>query len=292
MRFKHLDLIAAGCIAAINVVWVQIPARPMLVGVVLALPLVFFVPGYTLVQTLFHKRALDPDSSSNLIVRPGLKIGQPIGAPDHIVLSLGLSMAIDVVAGFALNVLPIGLQSASWTVALGLVTTVFALLATFLRRKNSVKSAKVSLPAITIHECILLGLALLIASLAVWSSIIRPAEVPESSFTQFWMLPTNNNNCAVQIGVHSFEATDVTYRIVMTTNGKQLITWSSIVLAPQAIWDQAVAIKSAASESIYVEARLYRADTPGSVYRDVHLTLHSLIGSNNGQRQTCSIGTR
>jgi uncharacterized membrane protein len=290
MRFKNLDLIAAILVVAINVGWTQVPNRPLMISIILALPLIFILPGYALTQTLFRRRS-SPDPSSNLILRPSLKIGQPVSAVDHIILSLGLSMAIDVLMGFILNVFPIGLQGLSWTISLGLVTTVFALLATFLRRKDIVKVAKIPRPAVTMYDYILFGLAILVATAAIWASIIRPLE-PQPSFTQFWMLPANqaNKSCVVSIGVRSFEATTATYRIVMTINGSQVNTWSSIALAPQGEWNQSVSIKPGATANIYVEARLYRADKPETVYRNVHLTLHSLKGSKNGQKQQCSTG--
>ncbi len=255
MRLKNLDLIAAILVVAINVGWTQLPHPPLVIGIILALPLIFILPGYTLTQTLFRERLPAPDP-------------------------------------FALNVLSIGLQALSWTLSLGLITTVFALLAGVLRRKDSVKGARIPKPRITMYECILFGLAILVATLAVWSSIVRPLEEPQPSFTQFWMLPAKNTSCAVLIGVHSFESTSVTYRVVMTINGAQATTWPSVVLAPQAEWNRSVSIKPGTTDNIYIEARLYRADKPEAVYRNVHLTLHSLEGSNNGQTQQCSIGTQ
>ncbi len=52
MRIKNSDLIAAISIAALNMVWTQIPHRPLLVGIIFALPLTFILPGYTLTQVL------------------------------------------------------------------------------------------------------------------------------------------------------------------------------------------------------------------------------------------------
>jgi len=101
------------------------------------------------------------------------------------------------------------------------------------------------------------------------------------------MLPAKNNSCAIRIGVHSFESTAVTYRIVMTSNGAQVTTWPSVVLAPQAEWDQSASIKPGATDNTYIEARLYRADKPETMYRDVHLTLHTLKEGNNSQTQQC-----
>ncbi len=284
MRLKNLDLIVAILAVVINVGWTQVPNRPLVVGIILALPLVFILPGYMLTQTLFHKRSHAPEPPNNLILRPGLKIGQPINTADHIILGLGLSMAIDVVVGFALNILPIGLQGLSWILSLGLITTIFTLLVAFLRRNDAVKVAGIPRPSISIYKYFLFGLAILVATIAIWLSIIRPPD-PQPSFTQFWMFPAKNNSCEILIGIHSFEATSVTYRIVVTSNGTKLTTWSSIVLVPQQEWNQSVSIKSEAASSMYIEARLYRADKPETIYREVHITLNSLGGSKDRKMQ-------
>ena len=174
MRSKNLDLVAAILVAAINVGWTLIPYRLPLIGIIFALPLIFILPGYTLTQTLFRKRSSAPDAAGNLIRRPHLTLGHPIGPADHIILGLGLSMAIDVVMGFTLNVLPVGLQAQSWTLSLGLVTTVFALLALFMRRKDTAGAKNIPGPRLKMHEYLLFGLAILIATVAVWSSTVRP----------------------------------------------------------------------------------------------------------------------
>ncbi len=273
MRIKTPGLIGAIFFAAINVGWVQLPpGRPLVIGIIFGLPLVFVLPGYTLTQALFRRRS-----------------PQLISAVDHIILILGLSLAIDVLVGFLLNIFPVGLQAQSWTMSLGLVTTVFALLAIYLRRKDPAKSGRIPVPRITIYECILFGLAILVATVAVWFSVIRPSAT-QASFTQFWMLPSTqaNTSCTVLIGLQSYESTPVTYRIVVTINGTQVNSWSSVVLAPQEKWNQSISINPEAAASIYIEAQLYRADKPNSTYRDVHLTMHSAREGKNGQKQQCA----
>ncbi|HYT45994.1 MAG TPA: DUF1616 domain-containing protein [Methylomirabilota bacterium] len=288
MPLKNLDLIGAIFIVAINVGWTQVPNHLLVIGIIFALPLIFILPGYTFTQTLFRKRSSAPDSSSNLILRPSLKIGQPVNAADHIIFSLGLSMAIDVVVGFALNVLPIGLQALSWTLSLGLITTVFALLAAFLRRKDIMKVARIPRPRLTIYECLLFGLAILVAAAAVWFSVIRPPAT-QADFTQFWMLPSNEtaNSCAVRIGVQNHESTTVEYRVVVTVNGSVLGIWSSVVLAPQAEWDQFVSLPLRTANTTHIEGQLYQSNKPATVYRKVDLTLHFLSNSKDGKVLQC-----
>jgi len=114
MRLKHPDLLLASAIALANVVWALLPARVPAIGVALALPLVFVLPGYTLTGVLFHSRFLD--------------------TVHRMLLSLSVSVAMDIAAGLALNVFPVGLRPASWSVLLAVLTAVFAALGAYLRR--------------------------------------------------------------------------------------------------------------------------------------------------------------
>lgn len=298
MRFKNLDLILAIVVVAINVVWTQVPHNFMLVGIIFALPLILFFPGYTLTQTLFRRQVPEQGSrvSQDRAQRPDLKLGHPIGNTDQIVLSLGLSMAIDVLVGFALNILPIGLTALSWILSLGLLTTVCSVVAALLRRKGIDTIPAASRIRITWQDCTLFGLALMIVGAAIWLSLLRPLQ-PQPSFTQFWMLPANqaSKTCAVSVGVQSFEATSETYRVVITVNSVQTKTWSSIVLTPQQKWVQLVSIPpgSGTIDSMLIDAQLYRVDKPATVYRDVHLTFYISSSNTNGQvQQQCVVGTQ
>jgi uncharacterized membrane protein len=289
MRLKNIDLIGAIGLAAINIGWQLIPGRPLAIGIVLGLPLVFVLPGYTLTQVLFRRQPA-PEPSNNLILPPSSKIGQPIGTVDYIILSLGLSLAIDVLVGFTLNVLPMGLRGQTWTIALGSLSTLFALCAIYRRRNGPLNSGRIPRPRITTYQSILMGLAILLAIGAVWFSITRPPAT-QADFTQFWMLPSKqfSNNCAIQIGMQSNESTPVTYRIVLKINDIQVNTWPSMVLAPQEKWEQTVTIKAEAAAFIGAEAQLYRTDEPNSIYRDVHLTIHTKRAGKVGQEEhSCS----
>jgi uncharacterized membrane protein len=193
------------------------------------------------------------------------------------VFSLGLSLVIDIVTGLLLNLLPGGLQWQSWMLSLMMITEVFTLLAIFLRRRQPDKQTGTARWHLPFKEYALLGLALGVVILALWLSIIRPPQ-PQPSFTQFWMLPSTqaNKSCAVLIGVRNFEVTPEIYRIQVTRNGIQVASWPSIMLVPQQEWDRLVPISpGVASGDVVVNARLYRLDQSGAIYREVHVTLHS-----------------
>ncbi len=285
MRMKNLDLIVTMLIAVMNLVWVLFFDRTPIISIILVLPLVFFLPGYAFAETLFYKR---PTYDLNRIIRrPRLKIARPFNMSDRIILSLGLSFSMDILVGFILNVLPVGLQSLSWAVSLGVITTALSLLAAFFRRGTGLLINKGPSRRfhITVYECVLFVLAVAVAILSVLYSTISPNQQQHSGFTQMWILPSKqaNHSCDILIGVHSFEATSVTYRIVMMINGTKVNTRSQIVLTPQQEWDQQMSLVLETADNIYVEIQLYREDTPGSMYRDVHLTLHS-VRENKGRQ--------
>src|SRR5579863_8696081 len=122
MRRNNLDLLVIEFITVLNVVWALLPNYSVLIGTFLALPLVFVLPGYTLTEVLFHQKLLN--------------------GTHRLALSLGISIALDILSGLILNMLPIGLQSLSWAVLLGLLTTVFSLLAACLRRRGQLKGTR------------------------------------------------------------------------------------------------------------------------------------------------------
>jgi uncharacterized membrane protein len=296
MRAKNLDLMIVLFFVVINIVWVNIPNRPVALGIVLVLPLMFVLPGYVLTDVLF--RADMVRKAKLLFGRNSARLvhASPIELTDQIVLSLGLSLAIDVLVGFGLNVLPIGLRATSWAFALGVTTTIFTVLAALLRSKNSTRLANIARFRVSGYNVVVVMLAVGIIAASVWLAVVRPLN-PQPSFTQFWMLPAKNDACAVSIGVQSFETTVVTYRVVMTINNGQPRNWSSVVLTPQQEWSQSVVVNAGSANSVgtgslYVQAQLYRADKPTAVYRSVHVTLHEVNSKDGGaQQKRCQLGT-
>ena len=270
MRLKNPDLIVALLIALVNVGWALLPIRLTIIGIILALPLVFILPGYTLTEVLFHKRSLR--------------------SSDRLIFSLGLSLAIDVLSGLILNALPGGLQAPSWAILLAVFTTAFSLIAMLLRRRAPLNTEQAA-PRfhLKLSAALPLGLAAAVLILSLLYSIIGAQQQRYPGFTQLWLLPasTQGQPCAVSMGVQNFEATVVTYRVRMTINEAQVTTWSPLVLAPQQEWKQVVPVSLAANGTTSVDVQLYRLDNPQSVYRQVHLTVYKLKGKNSN---TCTSG--
>ena len=294
MRLKHPDLVLATVVALANLIWAFLPFRLPIIGTVLALPLVFITPGYTLTGALFHRRSLDRTY--------------------RLLLSLGISVSIVIVGGLLLNALPAGLRPSSWSMLLALLTLLFAVLGTYWQRKTAppasppnvgtrlIASAPLTAsasrltplpgiaptPGIESHlrppsfrlrwyGWIVCALAVLVMAFSIVFSASSVAQQPHTGFTQFWMLPSNQPGaaCSVYLGIQSYEATSETYRVAMTANGNEESVWPSIQLAPREQWDQLVPIHSIHNGPVYVEAQLYRADNPEIVYREVNVNMLS-----------------
>lgn len=270
MRFKNLDLISTLLIALLNMLWLLLPNISPIVRSVFGLPLVLILPGYALAEVLFYKRSLTP--------------------AHRLVISLGLSLTIDIVGGFILNILPGGLRTLSWGLLLGMFTVLFSLLAIPLRLRMSARRVPIVKVRVTFSQYLLLGLATVILIGALSYNTINTAQMPHSGFTQLWMLPSiqSGKSCSVQLGIQNLEATTVTYRASMTINGEPVTTWSSIRLTPQQKWQHTISITPQPTDNLSVEVQLYRLDTPQLVYRKANVTFSN---AKEGDGPTRSCGT-
>lgn len=276
---KNSDVFVALGVVMLNVLWMLLPYHIFGVGVVLALPMVFFVPGYMLIEILAHKRGL------SVIYR--------------LTLSLGLSLALDILGGFLLNMLPIGLRTQSWVVLLSCLTLVFALTLVYLRKdsvqvvvqadRRYLSYAPRSMIRFSLRATTVLSLAFALVVLSLFYATRGVAEQPHPSFTQLWLLPPSQEgkNCTVRIGIRSFENASVHYHAIMIVNSVQTTSWPAIALAPDELWERSVVVPYTPAKSVLVELRLYRDDKPTSVYRKVNVTLINL----NHEQKVLHCGT-
>lgn len=283
MRRKNLDLLLALLIAAVSVVWACLPNHPLVVSILCAFFLVFVIPGYTMSEALF---VYSPSKNHSLIRKPVLRITGSFNGSDRLILSLGLSIALVIITGFVLNMLPMGLEQTSWAVSLATSVAIFSCIALYRRHKvhrSTVQTGTLHI-RISFYEYALFLLAIIIVVASVWYSLINAQQQQQqSTFTQFWMVPSKqaHNSCAVLIGMQSFEVATEKYTVVITANGMMVNSWSAITLAPQNQWYQSVTIQPKDTNTIYVEAKLYRMQHPGIVYRTVHITFNSAPGNNS-----------
>ncbi len=236
----------------------------------LSLPFVLFLPGYAL------SAALLPDGRS--------------GLAERIAFSIGLSIAIAVLGGLLLNLLPPGLTPVSWSLLLLVVTLTSAGYALWRRERRRIPGPGPLVTQIALPEAVLLGGAALLIGLALGLGAIgvnpvtrnAPGDAP---FTQLWAVPIQSGQQAagataagtpaagtplvIQVGLHNQEEQRMTYRVTLESGGRVLAEWPQVSLAYGGNWQAQVALPpNLAAQRITANA--YR-DGDTAPYRTVRL---------------------
>ena len=302
MRLKHPDLAVVTAIALANVVWTLLPFHLPAIGTILALPLVFIAPGYALTGVLFHRRSLDRayrlllslGISISIVIAGGLLLNAlPVGLRPSswsvllaflTLLSAGLMMYLRRKTALPLSSPNVGTRfiasAPPIASALSIAPTPDPTSAPAIASAQCIVSApRVAAIRLTWYGWILCTLAVLMMAFSIVFSASSVAQQPHAGFTQFWMLPSRQPGagCTVRLGIQSYELASETYRIAVTASGNEIDTWPSLQLAPRQRWEQWVSIHSIQNGPVYLEARLYRADNPGVVYREVNVTMYTCL---------------
>jgi uncharacterized membrane protein len=273
-NLKNLDLLVVIIIALLNLLLALRQEYIPIIRLVLAFPLIFLLPGYTFVEVLFHRR--------------------PVDGVRRLLLSLGLSIALDILSGLIINIFPIGLTRLSWAFYLSSLVIVLSLVALCLRGKNSLNGLWLSQIRLDVRKhlvgelfiCAALGIVIFSFIFSDYSAL----DQHRKGFTQLWMVQAEKpgQSCSVLVGVDSFEFKQMNYHLIMTINNAQSMLLPLVVLSPQKTWKIVVPINPPVNSSVIVEARLYRADEPAHAYRDVHLTMQLLVSDKIGSEAQCT----
>lgn len=250
MFVKSRDLIAVTVVASLALLVALLGIQSVALRAALALPLILFLPGYALAAALFPGRA---------------------GArSEQVLLSLGLSLALAALGGLLLNLLPAGLQGATWAAMLWAVTMLASGAA--LARRRQVAVAGSALPKVNLAWRQALILAVGIALVAGALGLAR-LPVPGSGtqgYTTLWFAPAGSDQPGVvRIGVSSLELQQVTYRLELRLGERVVNVWPETVLAPGDSWEQRVDISGVLTVDEPLTALLYRQDNPDTIYRYV-----------------------
>lgn len=219
--------------------------------IMIALPLVFILPGYAIIAAIF------PDQSLSLIER--------------LLYSLGLSLTIMILGGLGLHATPWGMQKYSWICFIAIVTLSASGVALYRRwsRHTTPSRAKTGL---SLHQGLLLTLSLVVLISAIGVAYYG-AQQQQTLFTQLWIMPADKVGAnTVRLGVDNFESVEMTYQLKLTEGNAEVNQWQYIRLAPGERWDTTVELPSEPSASTIVEAVLYRIDVPNQPYRIVTLS--------------------
>lgn len=244
MRRPELALVAVGALVAWAAVLLMPPEQPVRVG--LGLLLTTWLPGVAATAAIFGPRR--------------------VGGPDGVLLSVGLSLAIAILAGFVLNTGGVSLSPETWAAALVIVTFVGVAIA-WTRSPAAIYQAtplgQGSLPRIRLLDGVLLGAAGVLVVIAVAlarNGVIQQATGP---FSTVWLVP-NDAGSQARVGVANHEGQSTTYRLVLTDPTGIVNQWPAVTVNDGQQWEVDVAISNSPSR---LDVQLYLADEPGVVYR-------------------------
>jgi uncharacterized membrane protein len=288
MRRRSIDLALASLVASLALVAALIGFASGVWGAIFGVPLVFVLPGYTIVAVLVERR-------TDLIER--------------VAMSILLSIAVVILGGFLLNVLPGGLRTGSWALWLWAVTISGSVVAFARRRADAASNgARVALELGSWRRWVValeLGSwrrwvvalaargrrlrardgALIVAAVVLFFASTNlavnwAAQPHGGGFTQLWIQRDLSEQApAVLVGMTNNELTPQRYQLTFAVDQATTHIYA-IFLSPGEHWQQTIAVTPAYLEGVAtVDAQLYRAGEPNTVYRHVHLDLVISNGS-------------
>ena len=262
---RNADLLAAAALAVVAALLALVAGIPTPVRILVAIPVVFAAPGYTVTEALLP--------------------GRNRGPVERVLLAVTLSISVSVLGGLLLNLLPAGLTRTTQTLLLSVVTLAGA--ATAALRRARVKSAGPAEPGEPsepgeaaeprpVRRALRLspaGIASLVLAIAVASAAIaigvQTAQAHDTaSFTQLW-ITANSSSTRAQVGVMNDEGAAQSYTLDLTTHGGSGRTYG-FRLQDTASWRTEIALPATA-KGYPVTVRLYRTQAPGVLYREVSL---------------------
>jgi hypothetical protein len=236
------------CLAAALGVLAQTAALPVAPRTALGAPLLLLWPGYALTAALFPRWTL--------------------GWIERVIFSLGLSLMSGIIGAVVLNFTAWGLTAPAWTVLGAGVTLAASLVAAWRRRQLS--ADKPVLPTIAGGHLALMAVAALMTVGAVGLSRAQLYRPDAQGYTMLWLVQDNESGPPqLRLGVRSAELTTQSYRLELTAGGVMVAEWPSFSVAPGQTWETTTLLAGLPEANKLLEARLYRNDEPGTLYRRV-----------------------
>lgn len=253
MRRKSLDLIAIGLIIAVTL---STAVYNILVGVggfsswflPVGVLMVLFIPGYVLTLAILPEL----DEATTLL------------------LSLGISISMDILGGFVLNYTSWGLQPLTWALWLCTISLPGCIIALYRRRllTSDVNTKPVFIP-LTGYMVISFILTGVLVSAAI--VIARYSALESGShFTQLWTVPgADEEGYTVQVGIHNEESTSLTYNLYAESEAATIEQWTDITLAPGETWTATLSLTEKPDSPI--SFMLFKSGSPDDAYRTTRL---------------------
>jgi len=208
---------------------------------------VLFAPGYTVMSAIFKEDVLE--------------------LPAKTALGIGISLAISAVGGIALYGIGALLTRTSWTVFLAMIVLGGSVVTVAQRISNTSYLPNYATRQLAFSEVLLLMFSVLVLASGVylsWRSEQNQAYVP---FTEFWILPQTDDISEIEIGLHSYERTNMDYDILIHINGREVQTWENISVQPGQEWSSTYTLPPKGTLNETVTVYLYTDDTFTKPYR-------------------------
>lgn len=232
----HL-LDAWGSVALLALLWLYLDfGGTSLLAEFLAIPLVLLIPGGLLVKML-------PSRPKDLFFQ--------------FALAVGLSIAICIVVGLLLNVLPTGIDHQTWACALGLVSMAEAVVVASLRSRDAkTRNSSPPMPAAkfrakriivsTISIVAILGGLIAIVS---WERSNAEGSYRQERFAEVWVEPAPGGVAVV--GVHSDTNGRNRFRLSLSAAGHTLKDYA-FTLEWRQTWSQKVSIAPGTTSRVLI----------------------------------------
>ena len=240
---RNSDLFAAAMWAVAAFIAVTL-THSVPVRLILAVPLVLFVPGHVLLRAL------------------GLNAASLAAQCTY---AVGASIAVTLVGGLALNLVS-GLTPLGWAGWFAVFTLALCCVAS---RRSGDANWTLALPRPGVAHGAMLGGALLIGCAAYAVSVHGEALQHQFRYTEFWMVRASPDDPGrLLIGIKSAEQTPQLFDVGVSLDGRPAGFWRSVAVKPGGTWLVSLDVAPGAGKSQKAEATLYR---PGGneIYRRV-----------------------
>jgi hypothetical protein len=233
--WRHQNLIVLVVVALAAIVAVGLSLHPA-IRVVLAIPLVFYAPGYVLQAALLPTQSLQP--------------------LERFLVSVGGSVVVTILTGLVLAWADIPLEPISWTVALAAFTVVGAAIAWFRHRNREPEPSGHGLPPMRWREAVPILIAVVGTVGILLGTRVLASGQEEPPPAQLWLIP-HEDSFDARLGMRAGGvAGDYTIRL---TSAGQLLESYTEHLDPGEAWERVVSFTEEEREQPIV-GRLYLND--------------------------------
>jgi uncharacterized membrane protein len=236
--------ISAACVWATAMMAAVAVGDSVFLRAILGLPMVFLVPGHTVLRAIGVKTA---------------------SVPEHLAYAVGASLASGIAGGLVLNAIGF-LTPLGWAIWFWAVTVGASLVAAGSRDAPALLPWPAGSVGIRGRHVAAFALAMLVTTGAYALAIRDEARPRQFQYTEFWMVPSAAGD-RLAVGVRNVENKTVRFDVEITLDGHPFAVFRSLAMAPGAMWTREIPMPAAATAQ-KAEAKLYRPED-NRLYRSV-----------------------